>query len=68
MQNKEEDANMSKEEIIEKHWFEFGHTSICLESEDWFFNVQQNNIYTQEAINLPKISNDQDNKIGQRME
>lgn len=39
MQNKEEDANMSKEEIIEKHWFEFGHTSICLESEDWFFNV-----------------------------
>lgn len=55
VQNKEKEKNMSEEEIIEKHWFEFGHMSVWSESYNCYLTFSRI-IYTQGPKNLPKIS------------
>ncbi|CAL9727693.1 hypothetical protein MOUN0_A03796 [Monosporozyma unispora] len=55
VQNKEEEKKMSEEEIIDKHWFEFGHMSVWVESEQCYLTYSRI-IYTVGAKNLPEIS------------
>lgn len=55
VQNKEEEENMSEEQIIEKHWFEFGHMSVWSETENCYLTFSRI-IYIQSSKNYPKIS------------
>lgn len=55
VQDKDEEKDMTEEEIVNKHWFEFGHMSVWLETEQCYLTYSRI-IYTRRVKNLPEIS------------